>query len=160
MSAYVVDTELIEQILEFIASDVQQGQVVSRQNGQPGGIVRNGIAARVFTNYDLQNPVGLSELGNDLLAMNQDSVMQRYPDRDATDAPGIDTRPIEWHEGKHDLVNQVEAYKLMRGLIYQSCEGDVPERDPLFADLEEYAYRTAAAVVTSTDEYEQAEWSR
>ena len=72
-------------------------------------------------------------LGVDLLAMNQDAVMQRYPESDANNLPGpINPQPYKYTGIPSGLF---EAYELIGSFLYQCSEGNVPNTE-LYAAIQ------------------------
>jgi hypothetical protein len=151
MSAYVVDNKTVERILDFIRHD--QGRGV-------GAISRRHIARYSFEGWDLDSPEGLEILGRELLTMNREAVMQRYPDcRDnPSNMPGpINPQPFSYSNGRpHPSIFQ--THKSIACLRYQCSEGDVPDW-PLFKRLDDYAKSLAEFWLESQPDYEKSDWS-
>lgn len=141
MSAFVVDHETVNRIVTYVIRDHQN----LRRIFEPMG-------------YDvIDDP---DALGNDLLAMNQDAVMQCYPDCDATNLPGpVDPPAYRYIPVPSPLVpiNKIQVYKSLGCLIYQCREGDVPERD-LFKALMKLERIVAYQIISHIPAYEQAVW--
>ena len=146
MSAYVVDHPTIARILDFIARDASRGV----------GRTRRRIAPGIFTGFDLTNPVGLETLGDELLAMNQDAVMQRYPDDPVTELPGPN-KPGVFSYSRGMPPSLVQAHKSITCLVYQCSEGDVVGR-PLYHQLVEYGHELAEAYLMGLSEWDSAKW--
>jgi len=143
MSAYVVDNETVNRIVSNVYED--SSNHVSPLYGQLG---------RLFG--EPTSPQALQALAEDLLAMNQDAVMARYPGCDASNLPGpVDPKPIQYAYSPSDTI---QTYKSATCLRYQCSEGDVPETD-LFKKLDEACNIMAAAIVSSLPEYEAADWA-
>jgi hypothetical protein len=137
MSAYVVDHKTINRVVTFLHFCEPHFK-------------------RPFEDLGYSPIAQPGELGNDLLAMNQEAVLQRYPDCDATDMPGpIDPPPYEF---KIELLpSNVDVYSSVACLHYQCSEGDVIEQD-LFKALTSLYHRLAHHIVQKSDAYERAEW--
>lgn len=115
MSAYVLDTEKIERLASWMTSARAHSDYCYQLK-------------RLGYGNKFDGPEEWERLAVDLLAMNQDAVMQRYPDCNATNLPGpVDPkqvgtrRPMPYSNG--------EVFGVLRSYLYQCSEGDVPQRD-------------------------------
>ena len=149
MSAFVVDHKTIDRIVTFVVNDKLN------RNGTP----LHGRIAKLFEEvyqWDLALDYHQDALAVELLAMNQDAVMQRYPDCDATNLPGpIDPPPYNGYSLVPGTL--VQVYKSMGCLIYQCSEGDVPEHK-LYKALDKAHDILAHTIVSKLEAYEMAKW--
>jgi hypothetical protein len=133
MSAFVLNNNQISKIVSWVTG--LRAWQRHAYTLKPLGYANNG--------HESKNALGI-----DLLAMNQDAVMQRYPDCDATDLPGpINPKPYDYEPLTCGLF---EAYDLIGSFIYQCSEGNVPECD-LYKAVEgiynSMAHRLARSVI-------------
>lgn len=130
MSAYVFDNTQISKIVSYLTG-LRAWHLYCRDLEGMG--------------YGQSQP---DHLGNDLLAMNQDAVMQRYPESDANNLPGpINPQPYSYQSV---ICQMFEAYELIGSFIYQCSEGNVPETKMYEAVENIYnhmAHRLARAVI-------------
>ena len=130
MSAYVLDNAKISKIVSYITG-ARAWHKYARQLEEMG-----------YTSSQRD------QLGNDLLAMNQDAVMQRYPGSDATNLPGP-TNP-EPYSYKSPACGMFEAYELLGSFIYQCSEGDVPETNELYQVVSDIRNAMAHSITRAT----------
>lgn len=137
MSAYVVDHKTINRVVAFLHFCEPRFR-------------------RPFEDLGYDPVTQPGDLGNDLLAMNQDAVLERYPDCDATNLPGpIDPPPYEF---KIELLpTNVNVYASVACLRYQCSEGDVIEQE-LYKALTDLYDHLAHSIVQKMDAYEKADW--
>lgn len=69
-----------------------------------------------------------SQLGAELLAMNEAAVNVRYSENSRRNEPYVWQTPPAF--------NALQAYKTIRCFLYQCSEGSVPETVPLYAEVE------------------------
>jgi hypothetical protein len=102
-----------------------------------------------------------SQLGTELLAMNEAAVNARYNESTKRNEPYV------WQEPP--VFTDVQAYKTIRSFLYQCSEGNVPETWPLYAQVnavrEFYSARLGHDYTTDrwssakrAAEYSDAEW--
>jgi hypothetical protein len=135
MSAYIVSPSLINSILCHIDKG-KDGQCSAKPFADIG--------------HKLDTREGLQLLGEDLWALNHESIHQRYGD-----SPDP-TEHFKFQPGKV-LKSRPQIVKHARCLMYQSCEGDCDQK-PLYEALAQFSYRVAFSFVQDMDEYDQAEW--
>ena len=88
------------------------------------------------------------QIGKWLFAMNAAAIKARYgtlPQRPAV-------KFADWADG-----TRVEQFKAMRCLLYQACEGAVPN-GRLYRELNRVAGELAQRIVQDSPEYEKAPW--
>lgn len=98
--------------------------------------------------YDLDSLCSLERLGDAMLELNVDSVLQRY--RDISDVPD-EAFELEFVR----CANPMQPLKSLACFLYQSCEGDC-DLDPLFKALQ--AVEDIMRQSKNGTLYEQAEW--
>ena len=138
MSAYIVDDETIDRIVNYVKFT---------QNGEEA-------AQRILQKYVIDP----EKLGRELFALNVEAVRQRYSDcKSIEDMPG----KIGHYEYVHTPSingNRFQILKSMKCWLYQCSEGDVPKR-PLFKAIEELSNDLAHTIVGGMPEYERARWA-
>jgi len=104
----------------------------------------------VFFQPDPERSKAINLFGNELLAMNQDAVNQRYGEHDA---------PPPYEPGPCILnLTPIQAYTSIECYLYQCSEGDVPERR-LYQSLVGYRDALAHCIVQALPQYRNAEWA-
>lgn len=158
MSAFVVASETIVRILDWIKADELHGIPPYRSH----------YARQRFTDFDLSFDGDLQELGRALQRMNVEAVAQRYDERGEWAGVDVVYPPGSFADraaagGPVSILSNiaqvsiVEASVSMACLIYQCSEGDVPERD-LYKALVEYSRDVAQAFVRQSPEWDEAVW--
>lgn len=140
MSAFVVDHATINRLLTAVSDDQYK---------------REPMYGQLWRHFGQPTDAALEGLGVELLAMNQDAVMARYPDCAVGELPGPINPPAYAYRREH--CSTVQAYKSARCLRYQCSEGDVPSTE-LYRQLDEATNIIAHAIVAAMPEYEAAAW--
>lgn len=111
----------------------------------------------ILERHGYNAPEDFTRLGNELYAMNRESVKQRYDESEDSEYIKIPTwTDKHWQEGR---TNKYEALKAMHCLSYQSCEGDVPQL-PIYKFLEELIHSWESYIINAIPEYDAASgWS-
>jgi len=133
MSAFIVDKKTMDRVLGFITS-----QPDTSLKGRP-----------------------LDQLGRELFAMNLDAVNQRYPARNPDRLPGPNDHSdiFDNYTFAPDLdASAAEELKAAKCLVYQSCEGDVPDTSTLYRELNRLTQTPLSEAISETPEYEAAAW--
>lgn len=99
-------------------------------------------------------PCNASHIGSELRQMNAEALRQRYSDRFG------DTELDYEFPGMAEAATPEALLKAVRCLHYQCAEGNVPETDPLFAELDKLSEAMLAAGVggDGSPAYEAAPW--
>lgn len=138
MSAFVVSNPCIVRIVRFLTKCVNSTGM-DRSIADPVRALQ----------YNL--PDDERKLANDMLAMNNDAVNQRYRET------GGETKIPQRDFSTSEKLNAVVVYKSLSCFIYQCSEGNVPERD-LYKALEKVQTRLADYIVSELPEYDAAPW--
>lgn len=142
MSAYIVEDDVINSIVAGIRlSNDNPGYHLTIPNMEYTGI-DNPL-------FKVKNDKQAQELGFALFKMNCAAVNARYGDND--DSAG----EYKWKYAY--ATTGVRLYKMIRCLLYQCSEGDVP-KTPLFKALEKFNDRLAHEIVGKSKEYEALPW--
>lgn len=110
MSAFVVSHSLIDAVVTAAVSDRVHGGPYYRKH--KGG------------NHVQMSQAGATELGRILLAENERSVLDRYPDVTVDTAPGTIGETSANYRYKERQASPVAVLKALDCLSYQSCETD------------------------------------
>lgn len=98
----------------------------------------------------------MNKIGRDLFKLNEDAVEQRYPNDDWLSRPdGINDSDVYEFDINHCSV--IASYKALQCLVYQCCEGDIPE-SPMFKRLEEASACLGKEIIQKLPEYNSAPW--
>lgn len=139
MSAFVVDHKTINIILTYLQNTQTDENHLRRPFIELG--------------YDIESDI--ESLGVDLLAMNQDAVMYRYPDCDAMNLPGPVDPPD--YSFRPEPASRVQVYKSATCLRYQCSEGNIPHCK-LFHALNKFVHGLAYSIISKLPAYERAYW--
>ena len=104
--------------------------------------------------YKLDTDLGCKRLAEELFTLNCDSVEQRYGEGQAKEF-----RPLDFqykYRGADTSIYQV--LKSMRCLLYQCCEGYIPEQNSLYQALDRMSLLICYHIVTRSSQYDIAEW--
>ena len=97
---------------------------------------------------DAQKEAG-TKIGRKLFLLNRKALRARY---------GCSTLGLPYFVfDKWADVSPVEQFKAISCLLYQCCEGKVPN-SPLYDELNRAAGQLAQAIIQESPEYEQASW--
>lgn len=149
MSAFVVEPDTINRILDFLRTKELQSQHVGKE------------AARQLdkVEFDLVNDP--DSLGQAMYNMNINAVSQRYPDSDLSDCPGTHSPKggLVKYRYKYieNTVNQFQALKSLRCWLYQCSEGNVPETK-LYQAFKKIQHVLESDIIDNIPEYEAAQW--
>jgi len=102
--------------------------------------------------YRLDSDLGCKRLAEELFTLNCDSIEQRYGEGQAEKF-----RPLDFQFQLTRTGNPYQALKSMRCLLYQCCEGDVPEQSDLYNALEKVSLELSYQIVSRTKIYESAQ---
>ena len=147
MSAFVVDSKVINQIVFALDLAIQQeGQYPATF---PDLRYINSKSLRELA----EEP---SELGRTMYSMNINAVEQRYPDGDL---PGTytDGEALDAYKYRREETSPIQVYKSLSCYLYQCSEGDVFEL-PLYNALKEFKSALAEHMVEKMPEYDKAAW--
>jgi len=102
-------------------------------------------------------------LGRELYAINCESVRYRYGDSDFDNLPGsIDPAtgksPAPYEYRLIGAPSLVQLYEDIKCWIYQSCESEVCQNDPVYKAIECFKARVADTIISGLPEYEKAGW--
>lgn len=145
MSAFVVSPENMHRAVTMLIGRHRYG----------------GQRFRTFAGIDTTHANAGSYIGTKLYALNINAVTIRYPDclEHPENLPGpIDQTEIRAYRYRPSACTRIEGYKALGCLLYQCCEGDVPEMSETYHALKD-AYNTLAhEIVSDLPEYDRAEW--
>jgi len=142
MSPHIVEDKVINSILGWIHSTISYDR--------PGGThlarlaVSCGLAISLETTNDMACE-GLENCGHIMAAMNERAVKVRY-------------RPVAYQYVSLGLVDTMQAYKYLRGFLYQYVEGGVLD-SKLYMAWHAVLDYIGHMIIISTDEYTKAEWA-
>jgi hypothetical protein len=104
--------------------------------------------------YKLDTDLGCKRLAEEMFTLNCDSVEQRYGEGQAKEF-----RPLDFHyQFLGSGLNRYQVLKSLRCLLYQCCEGNIPEQNQLYHALEQVSLMICYQIVTRSTEYEAAKW--
>jgi len=135
MSAWIVKDKTINIIVTHLAFD-PDGHWLKEKFKEAG--------------YDLDTEEGRWKLGCELFSLNMDSVNQRYGDNQAETFRKLDYQYEAIRKPK------IHAFKSLHCWRYQSCEGDVDQKE-LFKLMEKVESSWASHIVSDLPEYDQAD---
>jgi hypothetical protein len=139
MSAYVVEDEVINGVIAFLA--------VGRDIEHIQGLVRD------ETGIDLAAFEGKQKLGEAMFALNCNAVEQRYGQGEAKEF-----RDLDYQFCTQIPPTVLQAYKSLGCWLYQCSEGDVPGTSLLFATMQRVHDNMAHFIVGRLDAYGKAKW--
>lgn len=88
------------------------------------------------------------ELAHRMMEMNLSAVNARYSERTA----------VAMHYAEMSAPTPIQALKSLSCFLYQCAEGDVPETNPLYAQLREVETALLHVIVSHLPEYQAAKW--
>lgn len=143
MSAYVVDDKTINSIVGWMYDAVKRKTDYSWC-----------VRPIQKLGYKLDTEFGCKRLAEEMFTLNCDSIEQRYGEGQAQEFRPLDfvfklTRPL----------GHYQALKSMRCLLYQCCEGDVPEQSDLYNALDRVSLELSYQLVSRSKEYEAVLWT-
>ena len=138
MSAFMVNTKVMAKVVTAILLnlDMFDGESTSR-------------TALLASPTDAQKEAGTT-IGKKLFLLNRRALRARYGRGDHLRCP-------EFVFGKWADATPVEQFKAIVCLLYQCCEGKVPN-SPLYDELNRAAGELAQRIVQDLPEYDQASW--
>lgn len=145
MSAFVVEDGTINRIVSWLNVIGMAGHNNERLYT---------LAPITKLGYDLSQDEDCKRLANDMFKLNCESINQRYGTGQAEQFRPLDFKYI--YSGA--TANIYQALKSLRCLIYQCCEGDIPESNALFEAMERVSMLMCYHIVTRSKEYEACEW--
>ena len=129
MSAWIVEKETIDRVVEGIASDTWNGQI--------------------FMGIDTQTDEGKSQIGKLLWNANHRAVNQRYGENNRA-GPYRFTYRVKNN-------SPVQLCKAVCCLRYQMSEGNVPD-SKIYKELSKQIEIQQSAIVSALPEYAAADW--
>ena len=138
MSAFIVNANVMAKVVTAILLNLDMF------DGESTGRV-----ALLAAPTDAQKKIG-TKIGRKLFSLNRRGLCARYGLGDHLRTPEFVFE--QWAEA-----SPVAQFKAISCLIYQSCEGKVPN-SPLYDELNRAAGELAQAIVQDLPEYEQASW--
>jgi hypothetical protein len=137
MSAFMVSNQLMQKVVTAILQNIDEFATIQTFRG-----------CLVDDTPTETRREAAEQIGKRLFAMNAAAIKARYgtlPQRPAFKFAGwADATPIE-------------QFKAMRCLLYQACEGSVPD-GRLYSELNRVAGELAQRIVQASPEYEKAPW--
>lgn len=137
MSAFIVSPECMTRCIHAIMAyaDELAGISTLRVNDTPP-----------FARLDEQG----QKIGDLLYRINGDAILARYRERDEL--------PVWKYEAATVKPDPYLSLKSLDCLQYQCAEGDIPEREPAYAELGRVICIVAKAIARNTPEYDRAPW--
>ena len=138
MSAFIVNTHVMAKVVTAILLnfDTFDGEATCR-------------TALLAAPTEAQKAAG-TKIGRKLFLMNRRALCARYGSGDHLNVP-------EFVFEKWADATPVEQFKAMCCVLYQCCEGDVPN-SRLYDELNRSAGELAQSIVQDLPEYEKAAW--
>ena len=137
MSAFMVSSHLMQKVVTAVLQNTDEFATLQTFRGR---LVNDPPT-------DAQRRAA-DDIGKRLFAMNAAAIKARY---------GIlPPRPVFKFAGWADST-PIEQFKAMRCLLYQACEGSVPN-GRLYRELNRVAGELAQRIVQASPEYEKAPW--
>ena len=137
MSAFMVSNQLIQKVVTAILQNTDEFATIQTFRGC---LVDDPLTAT--------QREAAEQIGKRLFAMNAAAIKARYGT--------LPQRPSFKFCGWADAT-PVEQFKAMRCLLYQACEGSVPN-GRLYSELNRVAGELAQRIVQDSPEYEKAPW--
>lgn len=142
MSAFIVDDKTINGIVSWL------NDAIKRQTDYSWC-----AQTLLKLGYKLDTEFGCKRIAEEMFTLNCDSIEQRYGEGQAKEF-----RPLDFQFCLIRPPNNYQALKSMRCLLYQCCEGDVPEQSDLYNALDKVSLELSYQLVTRSREYESATW--
>ena len=139
MSAFMVNTNVMAKVVTAILQNTNRFSTIQTFRGR---LVDNPLT-------DAQKVAG-TQIGRKLFLMNRKALRVRY-------GSGEHLRFPEFVFEKWAGATPVEQFAAMRCLLYQCCEGRVPD-STLYDELNHAAGELAQRIVQDLPEYEKAPW--
>ena len=137
MSAFMVSNQLMQRVMTAILQNTDEFATIQTFRGC--------LVDDPLTGTQRE---AAEQIGKRLFTMNAAAIKARYgtlPQRPAF-------KFADWADG-----TRVEQFKAMRCLLYQACEGAVPN-GRLYRELNRVAGELAQRIVQDSPEYEKAPW--
>ena len=142
MSAFIVDDKTINGIISWLHD------AVKRQTDYSWC-----VRTLKELGYKLDTELGCKRLAEEMFTLNCDSIEQRYGEGQANEFRDLDFQFRFIRTPSH-----YQALKSMRCLLYQCCEGDVPEQSDLYNALDKVSLELSYQLVSRSKAYETAQW--
>lgn len=142
MSAFIVDDKTINRVVSWLHDAVkrQTDFAWSARTLQKLG-------------YKLDTELGCKRLAEEMFTLNCDSIEQRYGEGQAKEF-----RPLDFQFNFVCPPGHYQALKSMRCLLYQCCEGDVPEQSDLYNALDKASLELSYQLISRSKAYEAVAW--
>jgi hypothetical protein len=137
MSAFMVSNVVMQKVVTAVLQNTDEFATIPTFRGQ---IVDNPPTDAQYK--------AAEEIGKRLFSMNTAAIKARYS--------FLPQRPVFKFAGWADAT-PVEQFKAIRCLLYQSCEGAVPN-GRLYGELNRVAGELAQRIVQDSPDYEKAPW--
>ena len=143
MSAFIVSDKTINTIVNWLRYDKEF----------PGHGNAYGYAAKRIEKlgFNLSHRESAEMLCHELYNLNYHAVNARYNENNQHLATAFRFIP-------QGAAPRIQAYKSLSCLLYQCCEGDIPETSQLYKTLEEVKHIIAGNIVCDLPEYDKAKW--
>jgi len=147
MSAYIVEDKVINQIV----SGLQDAIKFPKHNiFVPDNL--DHVLLRVNDDQEAK------ELGLKLFELNVRGIKNRYPDMEYKN-PAEEFRPSNpGYQYRHEFSKPMQFLMSIRCLLYQCCEGNIPETNKLYQQLEDYSKELALTLIFAMPEYSNCHW--
>jgi len=150
MSAFMVGDKTINRLVTFFGD-------LEHQDRSPGMYLKRESPFQ-FDPVDMQAKREQQQaLGHRLKSLNAAGVRARYGDR-ADDMFSLNEEPylFAYESSSCDFW---QVLKSLDCLLYQCSEGDIPETDALYGQLDAFRNVMARVMASITDAYERAAWA-
>jgi len=143
MSAFIVSDKTINSIVNWLRYD----------KDYPGHGNSYGYAAKAIEKlgFNLSHRESAEMLCHELYNLNYQAVNVRYEENNQHLATAFEFIP-------HGAPLRIQVYKSLSCLLYQCCEGDIPETSQLYKTLREVKHIIAENIVCDLSEYDKAKW--
>jgi hypothetical protein len=112
---------------------------------------------RMFGGFLIRSPASWSEIGRALFAMNNEAISQCYPETRGKfhEFQDYTFKGVPYMQTRADVVT---CYKAAQCLYYQCSEGNVPENNPIYQELNNIILELQERIVAELPEYKSADW--
>ena len=142
MSAFIVDDKTINRVVAWMHDAVKRQTDFSWC-----------VRTLQKLGYKLDTEFGCKRLAEEMFTLNCDSIEQRYGKGQAKEF-----RPLDFQFSLVCPPGHYQALKSMRCLLYQCCEGDVPEQSDLYNALDKVSLELSYQLISRSKAYEAVVW--
>jgi hypothetical protein len=142
MSAFIVDDKTINRVVAWMHDAVKRQTDFSWS-----------VRTLQKLGYKLDTELGCKRLAEEMFTLNCDSIEQRYGEGQAKEF-----RPLDFQFSLVRPPGHYQALSSMRCLLYQCCEGDVPEQSDLYNALDRVSLELSYQLISRSKAYEAVTW--